>query len=67
MHVINERNTLETYRVYQTNCLYLLCCALNNNPGVRYKDIIYPIAEDERPCDDIVSERLERFGIEVID
>lgn len=63
---IQEHTELEEYRIYHTNCLYLLCCALNNNPGVRYVDIIHPVEEDQRSCNDIVLERLSRFGIEVI-
>ena len=29
--------------------------------------MIHPKEEDDRPCEDIVSERLERFGIKVVD
>jgi len=65
--VINKHAELETYRVYKTDCLYLICCALDNNPGIRYYDMIHPKEEDDRPCEDIVSERLERFGIKVVD
>lgn len=65
---VNEHVEIEKYRIYHTDCLYLLCCALNNNPGFRYADMIRPVAEeDTRSCDDIVSERLERFGIKVVD
>ena len=58
---------LETYRVYKTDCLYLICRALDNNPGIRYYNMIHPKEEDDRLCEDIVSERLERFGIKVVD
>ena len=59
---------LETYRAYITDCLYLMCCAWGNNPGIRYCTMIHPKEEedDNRSCEDIVSERLERFGIKVV-
>lgn len=65
--VMDKHVELETYRTYKTDCLYLICCALGNNPGIRYYDMIHPREEDDRPCEDIVSERLERFGIKVVD
>ena len=68
---IEEYADLEKYRVYSTDCLYLICCALGHNPGIRYIDSIRMREDDtnndDRSCDDIVSERLQRFGIEVID
>lgn len=63
---INKHVELEMYRVYETDCLYLLCCALDNNPGMRYYDMIHPTVEDDRPCEDVTAERLERFGIKVV-
>lgn len=65
--IMSKHAELEVYRVYKTDCLYLICCALGNDPGIRYYDVIHPKEEDDRPCEDIVSERLERFGIKVVD
>lgn len=68
---INSYTELEIYRVYETDCLYLICCALGNTPSVRYYNLVHPEMGDDgdaidRPCEDIVSERLERFGIKVV-
>lgn len=62
-----ERAEQTAYRVYETDCLYLICCALGNNPGKRYYHILNPIPEDKRSGMEIAEERLDRYGIEVVD
>ena len=56
-----------SYRVYHTDCLRLISCALGNNPGKRYWNIIRPEPADERTGMEIAEERLERFGVKVVD
>lgn len=67
MAAIEEHSEITAYRVYQTDCLYLICGSLGNKPSRRYCDILHPEPKDERSGMEIAEERLERFGIKVVD
>ena len=55
----------EIYRVYETDCLKYVCFALGIEIEKRYYDILHPSkqTEPEETC----VERLERFGIKVVE
>ena len=58
----------DTFRVYVTDRLHTLCSWTGNPPPVRYLDILRPEQAPDDPCDgdEIVRERLDRFGIKVV-
>lgn len=56
----------ETYRVYETDCLYGIGKALGIGFSKRYYDVLHPQPEDDRTSEEIMNERLERFGIKVV-
>lgn len=67
--IIAAANTLrkeETYRVYETDCLYGIAKALGVGISRRYYDVLHPQPEDDRTSEEIMNERLERFGIKVV-
>ena len=53
--------------MYVTDCLYTLCGWSGNRPARRYRDILWPEPEDDRPGLEIAAERLAGYGIEVVD
>lgn len=62
-----ERLQTETYRVYETDCLRLIGIAVGVDIDKRYYDILHPAEEDNRNEEETASDRLERFGIKVVD
>lgn len=56
----------ETYRIYVTDCLYMICAWSGNKLSKRYCEIVNPVPEDDRPGEVIAAERLERYGIKVV-
>ena len=64
---ISEHQKMEHYRVYVTDCLYTLCAWAGNPLSRRYYDILHPNADEKKTGDEIARDRLERFGIEVVD
>lgn len=64
---VTERVQTEKYRVYETDCLYAICKSLGVEIEKRYYDVLRPSEEENKPADEIVEERLERFGIKVVD
>lgn len=58
----------ETYRGYVSDCLYTICAWSGNKLRKRYFDLVNPDAEpvDNRSGEEIAKERLERFGIKVV-
>ena len=57
----------EAYRVYHTDCMYALCAFLGVEVKRRFLNILHPELEDRRTGTEIANERLERFGIKVVD
>ena len=56
----------EAYRVYVTDCFYVICASLGNKIGRRYYDMLHP--EDDRTDGNALArERLAHFGIKVVD
>ena len=45
----------------------MISSALGNIPGARFRDIIKPEPKEERNGAEIVADRLDRFGIKVVD
>lgn len=64
---LDERRQNEAYRVYVTDCFYGIFSALGGKMERRFYEILHPEAEDTRSGEEIAYERLERFGIEVVD
>ena len=62
-----HRISVERYQIYITDCLYAICTGLGGQMGRRYSDILHPQKDDDKPTEVIVEERLERFGIKVVD
>lgn len=56
----------EAYRVYITDCFYVICASLGNKIGKRYYDMLHP-EDNSVSGDTLARERLERFGIKVVD
>lgn len=56
----------ESYRLYVTDRLYVISACLGVRPNKQYRDILYPRIEDTRPGKEIAMERLETFGVTVI-
>lgn len=67
LYAMNTQRKDEAYRVYVTDCFYGIYSALGGNMGRRYYDILHPAQEEERSGEEIAHERLERFGIKVVD
>ena len=67
MYAMNTRRQDEAYRVYVTDCFYGICSTLGGKLERRYYDILHPAQEETRSGEEIAYERLERFGIEVVD
>lgn len=64
---INRRVKELNYRIYETDCLYAICKSLGVDIRRRYYDVVRNrSSDDERNGDEIVRERLERFGIKVV-
>lgn len=57
----------EAYRVYVTDCFYAITQSLGNPMRRRFYDMLHNTPEDERDGEEIVYERLERFGVKVVD
>lgn len=57
----------EAYRIYHTDCMYAICTMLGADMKKRFFYILHPELEDRRTGKEIAYERLERFGIEVVD
>lgn len=64
---MTERVQTEAYRVYETDCLYAIGRALGIEWNKRYYDVLHPAEEDPRSGMEIARERLESFGIKVVD
>ena len=64
---MTERAKTEAYRVYETDCLCAIGKSLGVEIGRRYYDILHPDKDEDKPADVIIEERLNRFGIEVVD
>jgi hypothetical protein len=64
---MRQRLETEAYRVYETDCLYAIARTLSVPLTRRFYDILHPTEKDTRSGMDIAEERLERFGIEVVD
>lgn len=62
-----ERSERIAYEVYMTDCMYIVCAGLGNKPDKRYCDLIHPPKEQQEPDGGDVYERLNRFGIKVVD
>lgn len=50
-----------------TDCLYYIGRHLGISMQYRYFDILYPQPEEKRSGKEIALERLERFGIKVVE
>lgn len=64
---MNVHRQNEAYRVYVTDCFYGIFSALGGKMERRFYDILHNTPEDERDGEEIAYERLERFGIKVVD
>lgn len=64
---MDDRQRREALDIYVTDCFYRICASLGNPPHVRYYDLLHPQPEDTREAVDIAHERLERFGIKVVE
>lgn len=64
---VREHAERTAYREYHTDLLYMISSALGNIPGARFRDIIKPEPKEERNGAEIVADRLDRFGIKVVD
>ena len=62
-----KRISIERFQVYVTDCLYALCAGFGGQMGKRYSEILHPQKDEDKPTEVIVEERLERFGIKVVD
>lgn len=67
LNAMNTQRKNEAYRIYITDCFYGIFSALGGTMGRRYYDILHPSQEDTRSGEEIAHERLERFGIKVVD
>lgn len=67
LYAMNTQRKNEAYRVYITDCFYGIFSALGGKMDRRYYDILHPETVDTRNGEEIAYERLERFGIKVVD
>ena len=67
MATVEEIRREESYRIYETDALCGIGRALGLSFEKRYYDILHPQPEDNRSGGEIAAERLERFGIKVVD
>lgn len=63
---LNVQRIEEGYRVYETDCLYAIATALGIKMQRRYYDVLHP-SQDTEEDNETARERLERFGIKVVD
>lgn len=66
-NAIAERVAEENYRAYETDCLMAICRTLGVKIPKRYYEILHPAPEENRSGSELAAERLERFGIKVVD
>ena len=66
-YAVNERKRTEAYMIYETDCLQLIGKSLGIEFNSRFYDILHPEKIDNRPAEEIAEDRLERFGIKVVD
>lgn len=64
---LNESKQEEAYRVYVTDCFYSICCSLGNPMEMRFFDVLHNNPVDDRDGKEVAYERLERFGIKVVE
>lgn len=64
---LDARLKEEAYRVYVTDCLYYVAEAWGTRMKCRYYEILHPQPEDKRTGKEIALDRLDRFGIKVVD
>ena len=57
----------DAFRYYVTDCLHGLCNANGVKVTRRFYEIMHPQPKDQRDGMEISMERLERFGIKVVD
>lgn len=58
----------EAYRIYETDCLYGIASALGLKIHGRYAELIqHSEPEEDRTGKEIAIERLEHFGIKVVE
>ena len=62
-----ERQRTESYMIYETDCLCAIGRVLGAEIDRRFYDILHPAAEETKSADEIIDERLARFGIKVVD
>lgn len=56
----------EAYRVYVTDCFYVIAASLGNKLDRRFYDMLHP-EDDSVDGAALARERLEHFGIKVVE
>lgn len=64
---VNNYRQEKAYRIYVTDCFYSITYSLGNPMNKRYYDILHNTPEDDRDGEEIAYERLERFGVKVVE